>query len=177
MEIKKVILTIIFLVQGAMYSSFGQNIDPLKSEVKFSIDNFKIKTVTGSFKGLTGEISFDEQKLGNASMNVCIPATSINTENKKRDEHLRTEDFFDVETYPLICFESKKIEKKEEGYIVTGNLTLHGITKEITIPFNYDHQVFKGETSINRIDYKVGGNSTFTVGNEVRLSITCKLEE
>lgn len=153
----------------------AQSIDAEKSVVNFSIDNMKWKTVEGSFKGMSGKINFDASQPQKSSMSVCIKASTVFTDNEKRDEHLRTEDFFDVKKYPTICFEDESMVKTESGYLVKGKLTMKNVTKQVEIPFSYANGEFSGKLMIKRLDFNVGEDTgTFMVGDEVQLEIICK---
>ena len=134
------------------------------SKVHFVIKNFGAKT-GGDFSGLKGSIAFDPKDLGSARFKVSVNAASINTDNKTRDKHLRKEDYFNVEKFPLISFESTKITATSLAgrYFVTGNLTIKDITKIVRFGFTAtpsdEGYSFKGAFEINRRDYGVGGNS------------------
>lgn len=152
----------------------AQTINTEKSKVTFEIGNMKINTVKGSFHGMKGTVVFNKLDLSNSTFNVCIDASTVDTENEKRDNHLRTEDFFNVEKYPVICFNSESIRKTSKGYVTRGKLTMHGVTKTVDIPFTFDKITFKGKIKLNRLDFNVGNNtSTFMVSNEVVISIFC----
>jgi len=154
----------------------GQSIDTDRSVVSFKIKNMKFRTVTGTFSGMNGVVNFDKAKLENASFDVCVLATSINTQNEKMDDHLKTEDFFDVEQYPNICFQSKKIEQSKDGFTTTGILEMHGVKKQVDIPFSFNGTSFEGALKINRLDFNLGeGTGEFLVSNELELTIHCIL--
>lgn len=164
-----VILGLIFCIPG-----FAQEINAEKSEVSFEISNMAVRTVEGKFTGMSGTINFDPNNLEESSFSVCIDASTVNTDNEERDEHLKNEDFFDVTKYPNICFESTSIEKTEDGFLAKGKMNLHGVTLEVEIPFTYADNTFTGNLSLNRLDYKVGEETTtFMVGNEAILTIVC----
>lgn len=164
-------LVLIFL------SGKAQSIVQEKSYVSFEISNMKINTVKGSFRGMTGTINFNESDLPNSSFNVCLDASTVDTDSKKRDKHLKTEDFFHIDKYPTICFVSESIEKGEKGYIVKGNLNMHGMTRVIEIPFVFGEGTFTGNIRLNRFDYNVGQDTgTFMVGEAVELKIVCGVE-
>ena len=157
-----------------MASGFGsaQTIDSGKSIVNFSIENMKVRTVTGTFTGMKGEIRFDETDLANSSFNVSIEAASVNTENKERNDHLRNEDFFHVEEYPVISFESSSIQRTSSGFLTSGMLSMHGVSREVEIPFTYSNNQFVGILEVNRFDYKIGeGTNTTSVDETARLEI------
>lgn len=160
------------LVMGTFSGIQAQNIDTEKSKVTFEISNMKWKTVEGSFSGMKGSATFNPNNLESASFNVCIDAKSVDTDNGKRDEHLRTEDFFEVEKYPTICFQSTSVVKTPAGFKVTGNLTMHGVTRTEEIDFTYTNNTFTGKLKVERYAYKVGEDTgEFMVGNEVDLTI------
>jgi polyisoprenoid-binding protein YceI len=146
------------------------------STVTFKIGNFGFD-VSGSFgAGLQGVIAFDPQNVGGASFDVSIDASTINTDNKMRDSHLRDEGYFDVKNYPRIRLLSTKVTatNKSGVYQFTGQLTIKGKSKEVSFPFTAvagaDGYVFKGSLTINRKDFGVGGTST--ISNELTVSLT-----
>lgn len=145
------------------------------SAIGFKIKNFGISS-DGSFKGLLGTIVFDPQNAAADSFDVSIDAASINTDNTMRDEHLRKEAYFDVEKYPRIRFVSSRIVAEDANghYRATGTLTIKGTTKEISFSFlaapSGDDYIFKGNFTIKRRDFDVGGASS--LGNEVAVSLT-----
>ncbi|ANQ48260.1 YceI family protein [Flammeovirga sp. MY04] len=156
--------------------SYAQVIDSGLSKVDFEISNFRVNTVEGFFNGMTGEIQFDENNLSESKFNVCISSSTVNTDNEKRDTHLKNEDFFEIEKYPEICFVSNEIKKNGDKYITVGQLTMHGVTKEVKITFTKNGNTFNGDLKIKRLDFDVGKDTgTFTVGNEVSLHIKCVL--
>lgn len=168
------VLGLVVLLSGV---TNAQVINEKSSVVNFNISNMKTKTVEGTFGGMKGEINFNVDDLANSSLNVCVDAASVNTENEKRDKHLRNEDFFEVETYPTICFQSESVFKTSDGYQSIGQLTMHGVTKGITIDFTFENGTFVGELEISRFDYKIGeGTNTFMVGEIVSLEIICLVE-
>ena len=105
------------------------------SHVKFKIGNMGISSVKGTFTGISGEVNFNTDLPSTSTFNVCIDAATVNTKIGKRDKHLRNEDFFYVEKYPTICFESKAVTKTKSGYSTKGTLTMLGMTKEVNIVF------------------------------------------
>ena len=155
----------------------AQSIDAAASRVDFSVSNMKVNKVGGTFTGMTGSITFDEASLGSADFNVCVDVASVNSGNKKRDDHLRTDDFFHVEEYPQICIQSKSVRKTDAGYLLDGSLTMHGVTKAVSIPFDYSAGTFSGSFRIDRKDYDVGARTgSFMVGKEVSLNITAVIK-
>lgn len=168
----KKISLVVSLVILTISFAHAQTIDSEKSVVNFSIENMKVRTVKGTFTGVKGEISFDETHLANSSFKVSIDAATVNTENEKRDDHLRNEDFFHVEAYPVISFESHSIQKTDSGFITSGKLSMHGVSREVEIPFTYINSQFVGALEVNRFDYKIGeGTSTTSVDEMASLEI------
>ncbi len=171
----RIIVTILCLSLASI--TYAQTINGEDSRVEFSVSNMGFKTVPGTFSGLEGKIMFDQGDVSQSSFEVCIDASSINTENKKRDDHLRTADFFDVERYPTICFTSSSIEKTSDAYTTSGTLTMHGVSKKVDIPFTFEGGKFVGELTLQRLDYKVGeGTGGFMVGKEIEVKIICSVQ-
>ena len=171
---KKFILLLSFCFLASLSSIQAQTINTDKSEVEFHITGGGIFKVKGSFSGMAGDFSFNSNDLENSSFDICIDAATVNTKNKKRDAHLRDPDFFDVEQYPTICFKSSAVTKADTGYTTTGDLTIHGVTKAVTIPFIFKNNTFIGEIVVNRFDYDLGKDyGTMRVGTEATITIIC----
>lgn len=117
--------------------------------------------VTGSFTGVDAKIVFDENKLDSSSFYASLDPTTINTGNRERDEHLMAADYFNVEKYPEIIFESSKIVRNESegGYVALGKLTIKDKTLDIKLPFVFDDRdgeaVFRGMLKVNAIEFGV----------------------
>ena len=177
--IKKVFTAIALF---CVITAFGQNYTPTDagSKVRFVIKNFGINT-GGTFEGLAGSIIFDPANLAGASFNVSVDAKSVDTDMEARDNHLRKEEYFDVEKYPKLSFRSTKITTtNKDGYLfMFGVITIKNISKEISFPFKQtskdDGILFDGEFKLNRRDFGVGGKS-FSMSDElnVELSIFAK---
>jgi polyisoprenoid-binding protein YceI len=152
-------------------------IDPTHSSVTFKIRHL-VSNVTGRFDDFAGTITVDRDDLTKSSVEFTIQATSIDTDNENRDQHLRSADFFDVEKYPTITFKSSKIEKTgDDAYNVTGDFTMHGTTKSIVLPVSVlgfapgmrggTVAGFETSTKINRKDYGVLWNRALDAGGLV----------
>ena len=137
--------------------------------------------VEGVFDKYTVEASGDPATLKNAKVKIVFDATSINTDNKTRDEHLKSPDFFDVAKFPNITFTSSKIWKKAGKIMVQGSLDMHGVKKDVTIPFELttgkngagnDTWTFDGSVKINRNDWGVG---TGSIAAKISLKDTVEL--
>ena len=163
-------------------------VDSDHSVAAFSIVHMMISHVRGQFNRITGKIFFDPQNIAASSVELKIDASSIITGIQKRDEHLRSADFFDVEKYPEISFRSTRIDSVEGNLAkVTGDLTLRGITRRIVVdtefsgpvkdPFGDDLSMgFSGSTTINREDYGMSWNQPMAdngimLSPDVRLAI------
>jgi polyisoprenoid-binding protein YceI len=152
--------------------SFLLKPDYSKSSVAFKIKNAGIG-VDGSFTKFETSIDFNESAGAPSSIKATIETATINTGIEARDKHLKKEEFFDVEKYPKITFESTQILKTASGGLIAeGKLTIKNITKDIKIPFTYTPAtgVFEGSVTLNRLDYGVGGKS-MTMGDEVQVAI------
>lgn len=171
-----VVVTILFMFNGASASAYEWNFDTAHSGFYFSIDHIYSK-VKGHFDDYSGKFRFDPDNLKESSIEIRIKTKSLNTNVRKRDNHLRSDDFFDASKYPLITFTSTAITQKSGNiYNVEGRLTIKDVTKKITVPLAYlgtkDHPLEKGlvvagfETalSINRLDYHVGDGKFHRVG-------------
>ncbi|CAN5813344.1 YceI family protein [soil metagenome] len=147
-------------------STFAQSLIPVDagSSVKFSIKNLGI-TVNGIFTGIKGEIIFDPLNPNNATFNLSVNAATVNTGINLRDSHLKKEDYFNVNKFPLITFLSTKVSAsdKDDIFIINGNITIKGVTKSISFPFRIVSQqsgyLFKGAFKLNRRDFHVGSGS------------------
>ncbi len=174
---KKIQFILSLLVLGlSMNLSFAQQYTPdaSASAIKFSIKNMGI-TFNGTFGGLAGQITFNPNDLSSSFFNVHVEAKSVNTDNESRDNHLRKEDFFNVEKFPKLSFASDKITSAGKGeYTVTGRLTIKDVTKTISFKFSATPQgngiILKGNFEINRRDYNVGGSS-MTLSDKVKVNL------
>jgi polyisoprenoid-binding protein YceI len=147
------------------------------STLSFKIGNFGFD-VSGSFTGFKGAINFDPQNIASSSFDVTVDASTVNTDNNLRDEHLRGASYFDVKNYPTIHFVSAKITSSGSSFTAYGKLTIKGKSKDISIPFTAtpgtDEYLFKGSFKINRKDFGVGGTSTISNELEVSLNVLAK---
>ena len=163
-------------------------IDPAHSNVSFSVRHMMVSNVRGEFTKVSGTVEGDEKTPAQAVVNATIEATSINTREAKRDDHLKSPDFLDVAKYPTIIFKSKKIEPSGAGqFKLTGDLTLHGVTKEVVLdvsdvtapikdPMGKTRAGAQATTKIDRKDFginwsKVMDGGGLMVGDEVAISI------
>ena len=120
------------------------NVDTKLSQVGFVVQHMVVNRVRGKFTAFDGTISADPTNLAKSFVNFTVKTASIDTGNTGRDDHLRNADFFDAPKYPDLTFTSTKVVRKGDSYIATGNLSLHGVTKQITFPFTVNGPV-KGQ--------------------------------
>ena len=171
------ILSVLFSLQGKL-----QNYLPVEtgSVIRFSIKNFGLN-VGGNFTGLKGTIRFTEADPASAMFDVTVDAHSVNTGNSGRDNHLKKEEYFDVQKYPVIRFISKHVVASGEPglFTITGTMMIKGVSKEISFPFTVlkqqDGLLFTGTAKLNRRDFKVGGASMILSDNlTISLSVFAK---
>jgi len=178
-----VVLAVPFAVHAATWE-----IDPAHTSVQFAIRHMMVSNVRGEFSKVSGTAEADEKDLTKSKLQATIDAASIDTRVEKRDEHLKSADFFDVAKYPTITFTSKRIEPAGAGHWrVTGDLTLHGVTKEVTLdvegptaevkdPMGKVRAGAQATTKINRKDFGLTWNKALdaggvAVGDEVTITI------
>jgi len=167
-------------------------IDPEHSSFQFKIRHLTVSNVKGDFSKVKGIVAIDDQDITKLTVEVTLDAASINTGHAKRDEHLRSPDFFDVTQYPTITFVSKKVTKAGLNKLkVIGNLTIHGMTKEITVdvegpspevkdPWGNFRRGATATANIDRRDFglkwnKVLDSGGLVVGEEVNIYIEVEL--
>ncbi len=162
------------------------NIDPAHSDASFTIRHL-VSKVRGGFSTFEGTITFDPADLSAGSVNFEIDASSIDTGNERRDGHLRSGDFFDVEKFPKITFTSSSFKKTGDGSLeVTGTLTMHGVSKEITLPVEFFGEAgdpwgntragFSVTMTLHRKDFGISWNEAldsggFILGEDVSIEI------
>ena len=162
-------------------------IDASHSQAEFGVKHL-VSTVKGRFQKIGGSIEFDESDPTGAQVVARAEVTSINTGDSRRDDHLRTSDFFDAEHYPELVFRSKRVEMNghQNQYKVVGDLTIRGVTKEVAMdaeftgkgadPWGGERVGFSAATTVNRKDFDLHWNAPleaggFLVGDNVRISI------
>jgi polyisoprenoid-binding protein YceI len=140
------------------------NFDKGHSSVGFKVRHMGLVDVPGYFRDFTGTVNYDVKDVTKSTVEFTAKMTSVDTGVAGRDNHLRSKDFFEVETHPDMTFKSTKVEKKGKNLLLTGNLTMKGVTKSITFPFNVAGFVKNqrgtvmgatAETVINRRDFGV----------------------
>lgn len=180
------------LTLPAMAAAANWSIDPEHSSVGFKIRHLMVSNVKGTFDKYTGSVYLDEKDITRSKVDVSIETASINTKVEKRDEHLRSADFFDVAKYPAMTFKSKKVAKAGKDKLkVTGDLTLHGITREVVLnvdgptkeikdPWGNLRRGASATATINRKDFGLTWNKALetggvVVGDEVNIIIEIEM--
>lgn len=166
-------LFLLLMAQIGLSQSFIKD----KSQVTFKIKNAGF-WVNGSFSDFDMQTQFNPQALENSQISGTLAVQSIATNNKKRDEHLRSEDYFEAEKFPKITLTSSQISKEGDGYLWKGKLKIKETEKSVQIPFKLeeksDHLLLKGDFIINRIEYGVGGKS-WLMNQKVYIQLQCAI--
>jgi polyisoprenoid-binding protein YceI len=167
-------------------------IDPNHSAAQFAVRHMAISTVRGAFSKLSGSVQLDDKDITKSSVEVTIDAASVDTRVADRDKDLRSDRFFDVEKYPTLTFKSTKVEQTEPGKLkITGDLTIHGVTKQVVLdvegltapvkdPWGNQRAAANATTKINRQDFGVKWNAKmdsggWVVGDDVAITIDVEL--
>jgi polyisoprenoid-binding protein YceI len=168
-------------------------VDPAHTHVEFAVKHLMIATVRGRFTDVTGTMIAAGDDFSRAQIEATIGVASIDTHEPQRDGHLKSPDFFDAEKYPTLTFTSRRVEQRPHDsnqYLLVGDLTLHGITKEIVLdatlegltkdPYGNNRAGFSATGRINRIDFGLGWNQLLetggvVVGEEVKISIDAEV--
>jgi len=154
-----------------------RSIEALKSTISFSVQKLGFITVQGTIADFSGTIAFSKEDLTNSFFDVCVRASTLSTGNPKRDEHLKSPDFFAIQNHPKVCFKSSSVKEQQGEYIAIGALTILGNTHNVEIPLKFNGSAFEGAFSLNRKDYGLGKKfPAFFIGNSVSLQITCTLK-
>ena len=149
-------------------------IDPSHTRIGFSARHAMVTKVRGHFDEFEGSAHVDTVTPANSSVTVTIQAASVTTGNEQRDGHLKTPDFFDIATYPQITFVSTNVERDGAEWDITGDLTINGVTKSVTIPFEETGSAkdplgntrvgFEGDVTIDRTEWNLSFNAALETG-------------
>ena len=165
-------------------------IDPSHSTVEFVAKHMMITTVKGRFAELEGTIVADEANIGDSTVEVTMQAASLDTRSEQRDAHLRSPDFLDVETYPTVTFRSTRIEGTKDEFELTGDLTIRGVTRPITLDVTFEGEgkdpwggtraSFSAKGKFDRRDFGLTWNVALETGgilvsNEVKINIEAQV--
>jgi polyisoprenoid-binding protein YceI len=161
-------------------------LDPQHSSAQFSVRHLGVSTVRGAFTKVSGSVQYDSANPGKASIQAAIDAASVDTRVEMRDNDLRSPNFLDVKKFPIIAFQSERIEAAGAGKLkVTGDLTIHGVTKEVVLdvdgptapmkdPWGNQRMGASATTKINRLDFGVAGAPN-VVGDEINLTLDIEM--
>src|ERR1700675_3391659 len=177
-------------------SAFAQvetwKLDPAHSAAQFAVRHMGISTVRGEFRKVSGSANYDPADPGKTALDATIDATTVDTRVDMRDNDLRSPNFLDVQKYPTITFKSKRAESAGAGKLkLTGDLTIHGVTKEVVLdvdgptapvkdPWGNQRAAVNATTKVNRQDYGVKWNATMdnggvVVGDDVNINIDAEM--
>ena len=166
-------------------------IDPTHSQVEFAVKHLMISTVRGRFADVAGTVVTDEADPSTSEADVTISVASIDTREARRDEHLRSADFFDAATHPTITFKSTRVTGVTGNqFKLVGNLTIHGVTRDVTLdvtsegratdPWGGERAGYTAATKISRKEFGLNWNQAletggFVVGDEIKISLDLEL--
>lgn len=173
---RSIVVGVITILTGTTaFALDTYKVDPAHSTIGFSIDHLVINTVHGRFRQFDGSIAIDPDS-GNAlkEATATIQSKSIDTDISKRDDHLRSPDFFDAEKFPAITFEAKEVKKDGNQQVLAGKFTMHGVTKDVSLPVTVKGPIkdpwgntrigLEVNTKLNRKDYGLTWNKALEAG-------------
>lgn len=187
---KKALFAAALLTSSFAFASTWE-IDSAHAAANFSVRHMMISNVRGTLGKVTGKVMLDDADITKSTVEATIDVKGINTKEQKRDDHLRSKDFFDVEKFPTITFKSTKIEKAGDKLKITGDLTIHGVTKPVTLDATVTNEIKNPFTkavtrgvmatgTVNRKDFGLTWNVALEaggvlVGDDVALEIESEL--
>lgn len=186
--VKKLLVLLAVMGPGANLSYAGTyEVDKVHSSINFSVMHLMVSKVTGAFNDYDARINFDPNNLAGSSIAATVKAASIDTRSADRDKHLKSADFFDAEKFPEITFKVSAITGSGGQYLLTGDLSIHGVTKNVAIPatilgpvkspYGFDALGITGQFKLNRKDYGIAWNKALDsggvmVGDDVEVAIS-----
>jgi polyisoprenoid-binding protein YceI len=173
------VIALIALLTTAALAADTYTIDPAHSSATFTVRHMMISTVPGRFSGISGTINYDEKDITKSSVEATIKTATVSTDNEYRDKDLKSANYFDVEKYPEITFKSTKVEKRGDQLVAIGDFTLHGVTKQIELPFEINKAITPrgaaigatAELKLSRKDYGITSGAA-VVGDEVKIALS-----
>jgi polyisoprenoid-binding protein YceI len=191
--IRTLVIATALVAAPALASAADYEIDPAHSSATFSVKHLMVSTVRGEFGKLSGSASWSKADYSDAKVTVTVDANTVNTREPKRDAHLRSPDFFDVAKFPSLTFVSKRVERQKGALKLIGDLTIHGVTKEVAFdivgptpeiktPWGAVAVGAEAHAKINRKDYGLNWNKALEaggvlVGDEVAIDINLELDK
>lgn len=170
-----------FLVVSSAALADDLKADPVHSFVVFDVHHFGAGYVYGTFAGPTGTVGYDAGDLAKTTFDLSVASNSIDTRNSNRDKDLKGPDFFDVKQFPTLSFKSTSVSKTGDNTMsVTGDLTLHGVTKSITVPIEFTgsgkmgNQArfgFRADFKVDRTDFGIVKDPEPAIGNEIHIIV------
>ncbi len=190
--IRTLLIALLALGLPCLASASSWSIDPDHSNAQFKVQHMMISQVRGDFPQVQGTVAIDDKDVTRSVVEVSIATASLSTNHEKRDDHLKSPDFFDVEKYPAMTFKSKNVRKGPNGALkVLGDLTIHGVTNEVELqvtgptpsvkdPWGNIRKGAQATARINRQDFGLVWNKALEtggllVGDEVAISIEIEL--
>jgi len=188
----RLVLCLLLMTAPLLAHAATWEIDPAHASVEFRVRHLMVAWVKGAFVDVAGTVEIDEADLAKSKLNVTIATASINTNNAKRDEHLRSADFFDTASFPAMTFVSKQIVAEgDQVRQVIGDLTIRGTTREVTLsvdeltpaikdPWGNTRRGATATAQINRKDFGLTWNKALeaggvAVGDEVKIALDVEL--
>jgi polyisoprenoid-binding protein YceI len=178
--VTSIVVSLVVLAASASVRADDYTVDPVHSGVTFSVEHLKLAPVQGRFNDVSGTFTIDKDS-GKCSFNASIKADTVDTNNSKRDEHLRSADFFNVKQFPTMTFKSTSVKEAKGGYEVTGDLTMHGETKSVKLtlqggktaefPKGTQRTGYATTFTVKRSDFGMDKLSE-AIGDEVTITIT-----
>ncbi len=157
------------LTMISVFAASTFRINTAQSVASFTIGGPFYTTVEGKFEsGVTGTITFDANDLSTANISASVDVATISTGINMRDKHLRNKtEFFEADLYPTISFSATNVSQAKGGYVATGDFTMKDVTKQVSVPFTFENNVFKGDFKIDRTQFGQGASTG--VGDEVSI--------
>lgn len=172
------------LAMPALAAISTWNLDPMHSNAEFRVRHLGISSVQGEFTKITGTVQVDDSDITKSSVSVSIDVSSVDTRVSRRDDDLKSPNFFDVAKFPTITFQSTSVAKSGDGLKVTGNLTIHGVTKEVTLDvtgptapitaMGGQRRGISASTKISRKDFGMTADAGM-VGDEIAIQIDSEM--
>lgn len=190
---KRHLLAAALVLAPAFAFAGSWDIDPSHSQAAFTVKHMMVTNVRGEFRKLSGKINLDDKDVTKSTVEATLDAASIDTNEPKRDAHLKSPDFFDVEKFPTITFKSTKVQKAGKKLKVTGDLTMHGVTKPVVLdvegptpaikdPWGNVKRAVFATTKVNRKDFGLNWNKALEsggmlVGDDINIELNLELGE